>query len=155
VTCTGIFTGTAKDLVVPSSQVCTLSGATITHDVTVQPDASLGAGAGTTIGHDLIATKPAELVAGYFGSLRVGHDLKISGTDATPSFPRVYAVCNTTIVHDLRITGTTADLIGLSVVDVADVLCSFYDPGAEPDSVGHDAVVTGNSAPNIDVGKVS
>jgi hypothetical protein len=159
VTCTGLFSGTAKDLVVPGGVTCVLVGATITHDVTVQPDGNLGAGGGTTIGHDLVATQADEIVAGNFGPLTVGHDLVISGIDASPTLIRGYEVCDTTINHDLKITGTLSDF-PMNVGDVGPgEFCSSRDPGAEPNTIGHDAVINGNTVtgfvPNIDVGNNS
>jgi hypothetical protein len=103
VTCTGPFTGAATDVVVPPNAFCDLEGATIQHDVVVQTNAVLQAN-NTTIGHDLTATKVITIQTGFSGPVNVGHDLTVSGSNA-PGFAG-HAVCDTTVGHDLRFTGT-------------------------------------------------
>jgi hypothetical protein len=60
VTCSGRFSGTARDLIAPNqlttgAKNCLLMGATITHDVIVEENGFVAA-ENTTIGHDLIAS---------------------------------------------------------------------------------------------------
>jgi hypothetical protein len=76
----GLFTGTAKDVVVPPGNACVIRGATVTHDVTVGKGASLGVD-NSSIGHDVKANGAALFeVIGFTGRISVGHDVVITGT---------------------------------------------------------------------------
>jgi hypothetical protein len=165
-TCTGVFTGTAGDLIVPAGTLCDVSGATISHDINVQANASLFI-ANSTVGHDISGNKAGEIVtgrttSGEVGPVKVDHDVTNNGAAASApgDFPRANSVCSTTIGHDLSITGTVND----TVIVVGDVgpetsSCSFV--GLGPNSVGHDVVVAGNQVlglfgfNSIDVGNNS
>src|SRR5262245_32654851 len=83
VTCTDAFSGIARDLTVPSDYGCDLSGATITHDVIVQPFAG-AFGERLTVGHDFVASEPQTVQTAKIapdsprGPVRIGHDLEIA-----------------------------------------------------------------------------
>jgi hypothetical protein len=149
VTCSGVFTGTAKDLTVPPGGFCVLDGATVTHDVIVQTDAFFGA-ENSSIGHDVTATKAAAIALGYGGvtpgAVKVGHDVVINGSGPNGDF---YDVCDTTVGHDVRINGTT----GTEEVEIGDN-SAFCDLTSSPAStIGHDVVVTNNKPGTwVDVG---
>jgi hypothetical protein len=143
--CFGTFSGTAIDLVVPAGGSCALEGAKITHDVIVQTDAVFSA-EGTTIGHDLNATKPQSIALGFGGPVKIGHDALMTGADPNGKY---VDVCDTTIKHDLRITGLTNS----EEIEVGDLgeFCDGAD--SQPNTIGHDAVVNGNAfGTYIDVG---
>jgi hypothetical protein len=153
-TCSGTFAGTVADLAVAANGYCDLEGATITHDLSVGQNAILIA-SDTTIGHDLNASKPSSILTGFStiaplsgGSVRVGHDLIVSGSNA-PQFAGL-ALCDTVVGHDLRVTGTV--LTGVLVVgDTSQDFCSYSPSPA--DRVGHDLIVSNNFAYEfIDVG---
>ncbi len=135
VTCSGTFSGTAYDLIVPSGGAnCLLMGATIAHDVVVQENGFVNA-EGTTIGHDLIANKPQEVGTGVAndveGPVEVGHDVVISGplTDQFGNHTCCPGINDTSVGRDLRITDLLVD----------------FELTAHNDNVGRDLVVTGNS----------
>jgi hypothetical protein len=181
VTCTDAFSGTARDLRVPADNFCDLSGATITHDVIVEPfagvfaegltvgadvvlkgegdldlggaaighDVKTGFGASlhferTTIGHDLSASEPQTFQTGMIapdspgGPVRVGHDVEITGSPA--GFDFVFdGICNLTVGHDFRMTNRSVTLgVGLGGH------CAQF--GRPANTIGHDLIVTGNSA---------
>lgn len=139
--CTGLFAGTATDIIVPAGGFCVLEGATVKHDVTVMQDAVFFAD-NTTIGHDVIATAPQQFALGYGGvtpgPVTVGHDVVVRGSDAPNG---QYAdVCDTKIGHDLKMTG----LVVQEEVEVGDTEFCNLAP-APPVSVGHDATISGNT----------
>jgi hypothetical protein len=115
---------------------------TVGHDVITQTGASLHLG-NTTIGRDLIASKPGTVqtgeAGGESGPVKVGRDLVISGS---PSLPFVFdGICDLTVGRDLRMTARSVTL-GFSIGD--EEACAGN--GEPPVTVGHDLVVTGNSA---------
>lgn len=116
---------------------------TVGHDVRLT-----GSGGGlhlesVAIGHDLYAAKPQTIQTGHNspdtpgGPVNVGHDFTIVGS---PDLPFVFdGICNLTVGRDLRITDRTVDLgIGLGA------FCR--QNGEEPNVVGRDLVLTGDSA---------
>jgi hypothetical protein len=142
VVCSGKFSGTAENLVVPAGPNCRLQGATITHDVIVQENGSLNAES-TTIGHDLIATKPSVVVTGIAndvpGPVSVGHDVIVTGglTDQFGNHSCCIDFNSTSVGHDLRLTDLLVDFeIGAGLGP---------DPTLEGNSIGHDLVVSGNT----------
>jgi hypothetical protein len=139
VTCTGTFTGTAKNLTVTplADGGCGVAFATITNDVVIEPGGFLEI-ADTTIGHDLVASAPQQVVTNYaeifnpdyqevFGPTQVGHDVVISGS---PPNAFAHGICDLTVGHDLRVSST--------IVNFGFKVCG--------DTVGHDLVVSGNTA---------
>ena len=176
VTCTDSFAGTAYDLTVPADSDCELSGATIMHDLIEEPNAGVFAHDGVTVGHDAIMQARADieasdttigrdLVAGertsvhvdggvvigrdlaatkpgtvQVGSARVGRDLVINGSPAGPFV--FHDICDTTVGRDFRMTDTVVDF-GFTIGDTgANEGCD----GSQGNTIGHDLVVTGNSA---------
>lgn len=179
VTCSGLFSGTARDLVVPAGPNCLLQGATITHDVIIQENGFLNA-ASTTIGHDLIAYKPSQVGTGIVndvqGPVRVGHDIVLSGplTDQFGNHSCCPGFNDTTVGHDLRITDLLVDFelsagfeaFGLQGNSVGHdlvlsrnttglCLCGFGPISVGDNTVGHNLVVTDNTAPGGDFGWIS
>jgi hypothetical protein len=142
VVCSGKFSGTARNLIVPAGPNCKLQGATITHDVIVEENGFLNA-ASTTIGHDLIATKPAVVGTGNVndvpGPVSVGHDVIVTGglTDQFGNHSCCIDFSDTEVGHDLRLMDLLVDFeidVGLGP-----------DPTVEGNTIGHDLVVSGNA----------
>jgi hypothetical protein len=171
VICSGLFSGTARDLIVPVGPNCLLQNATITHDVVVEENGFLNA-ASTTIGHDLIATKPQQVGTGVVtdvpGPVRVGHDIVISGpwTDQFGNHTCCPNINDATVGHDVRITDLLVDFeltvqgdsIGHDLVlsrNTTGLCCGFGPIWVGDNAVGHDLVVTDNTAPGGDVGWIS
>ena len=99
-TCNGTFSGTGKDVVVPSGATCVLMhGTAITHDLTVSPGGTLIDSA-VTVGHDLVAHSPAGI---SIDGGSVGHDLRIEGLSGSAGAQN--RICNTTVGHDLVVAG--------------------------------------------------
>ena len=122
-TCNGTFSGTGKDVVVPSGATCVLvHGTAITHDLTVSPGGTL-IDAAVTVGHDLVAHSPAGI---SIDGGSVGHDLRIEGLRGSAGVQS--RICNTTVGHDLVVEGS-ANAVSLA-----------------GNSVGHDLRVDGATA---------
>jgi outer membrane biosynthesis protein TonB len=122
-TCNGTFSGTGKDVVVPSGATCVLvHGTAITHDLTVSPGGTLIDPA-VTVGHDLVAHSPAGI---SIDGGSVGHDLRIEGLSGSAGVQN--RICNTTVGHDLVVEGN-ANAVALA-----------------GNSVGHDLRVGGATA---------
>jgi hypothetical protein len=164
--CSGTFSGTASDLIVPANGFCILDGATITHDVVVESNGFMMA-ANTTIGHDLAASKPQQVWTGFTddggGPVKVGHDIVISGllTDQFGNHTCCPGINDTSVGHDLRVTGVLVDFeLGVHNDDVGhDLVVSGNTTGLWIDvgdnSVGHDLVVSGNTAVGLGFGWIS
>src|SRR5207244_10671022 len=79
-TCNGTYSGTGKNVVVPSGATCVLTqGTAITHDLTVSPGGTLIDPA-VTVGHDLGAHSPAGI---SIDRDSVGHNLRVEGLRRT------------------------------------------------------------------------
>jgi len=151
--CTGSFTGTTKDLVVPAGGFCIVDSATIQHDLTIGQNADVAI-ENTTIGHDLSATAPQAIITGWGGGnpgpVRVGHDLTINGSDAPNGIG--YDLCDTTVDHDLQVTNTVIPF-EIFIGDKGGTGFDFCEPAlSTSDHVGHDLVVANNRTGRIDVG---
>ena len=168
VRCSGTFSGTATNVIVPAGQSCLIDNAIITHDVVAEPDASVAV-VNSSIGHDLSADHPALVETGFQsgvppfvnttpGPVQIGHDLSISGsagaTDANP--PVGFDICDTTIDHDLTISGANVP----NEIQVGDKgtgpdfeYCQFA--AAAPNTVRHDLTVVNNQVGRIDIGNNS
>lgn len=99
----------------------------------------------TTIGHDLVAVEPQSIQTGRNGPdtpggpVDVGHDVSISGTPADGEF--VFdGICNLHVGHDLSVENRTVSL-GFGIESSP---CPLQ--GEPPNTVGHDLIVTGNTA---------
>jgi hypothetical protein len=127
--CNGTFSGTGKDVTVPSGATCILArGTTVAHDLTVEPGGTLIA-AGVTVGHDLRASNPAGIA---ISGDRVGHDLRVDGISGSATGGRNY-ISGSSVGHDMVVQG------GLGSAG------PFAVGGADGgNSVGHDLVVAGN-----------
>ena len=119
---------------------------TIGRDLITQTAASLHLGKNTTIGRDLVASQPGTVQTGNAcvvecesGPVKVGRDVLINGS---PALPFVFdGICDMTVGRDFRMTGRSVTL-GFSIGD--EEACASN--GEPPVTVGHDLVVTGNSA---------
>jgi hypothetical protein len=127
--------------------------------VNVGNDYLLSDGAGThmertTIGHDFVAVAPQTVQTGRDGPdtpggpVNVGHDVSISGT---PDEPFVFdGMCDLHVSHDMRITNRSVNL----GIGVAGFGCHVF--GGQPgNTIGHDLIVTGNTAEVSDFGTPS
>jgi hypothetical protein len=119
-----------------------VGGATIGHDVNAGPGSSIHLER-TTIGHDLTALQPDTVQSGHNapdspgGPVRVGHDVLISGSsDSDFVFD---GICSMTVGHDFRLTNRSVTF-GIGLGDN----CVFF--GEQGNTIGHDLIVTGNSA---------
>jgi hypothetical protein len=112
-------------------------GATrIGHNLSAGTNASLHI-ENTTIRHDLLAYQPGTLQT---GALRVGHDLSVEGTPPGNEF--VFdSACGATVGHDLRFANRSVTL-GFTIGD--EEACANNGQGMN--TIGHDLVVSGNSA---------
>src|SRR4051794_28279852 len=75
---TNAFTGTARDLIVPTGGYCAVTGATITHDL-IQRDHAGAALSETSVGHDVRFQTDAG--AGITNST-IGHDIVAAGDES-------------------------------------------------------------------------
>jgi hypothetical protein len=118
--------------------------------VKIGRDYFLSDGAGThmertLIGHDFVANDPSTVQTGKIapdspgGPVSVGHDALISGSPADNPF--VFdGICNLSVGHDMRVTNRTVTL-GFGIAS------SGCKPNGVPENmIGHDLVVTGNTA---------
>ena len=121
-----------------------LSRTSVAHDLDAAgPDAGLHLEL-TTIGHDLTANEPVTVQTGRNGpnspggAVSVGHDVSIDGFPEDEDF--VFdGICSLTVGHDLRYTNRSVTLgLGLGTFCAAQ--------GKQPNTIGHDLVVTGNTA---------
>ena len=122
-----------------------LGGVKIGHDYLL----SDGAGTHmerTTIGHDFVATAPSTVQTGRIapdspgGPVTVGHDVLISGSPAENPF--VFdGICDLTAGHDMRVTNRSVTL-GFGIASAG---CTSF-LGLPGNTIGHDLVVTGNTA---------
>jgi hypothetical protein len=129
--CNGTFSGTGKDVVVPSGATCVLAhGTAVTHDLTVSPGGTLIDPA-VTVGHDLVAHSPAGI---SIDGGSVGHDLRIEGLSGSAGVQS--RICDATVGHDLVVRGGLASAGRFAVGD------GCPDGG---NTVGHDLVVAGNA----------
>src|SRR5579884_3006989 len=132
VQCTGAFSGTARDLIVPANTQCIVDGATITHDLIVEQNGALAV-ENTTIGHDLTAHQAQNIETGFGGGnpgpVTVGHDVRIQGSDAPSGI--AYDVCDTSIKHDLQISQTNVQF-EIEVGDKGTQLDEFCALSASP-----------------------
>ena len=174
VVCSGTFFGTAKNLIVKDQLAngnCYVDGATITHDLIVEENGFVNV-FNTTIGHDLNATKPQVVVTGFTedggGPVSVGHDVVLNGplTDPFGNHSCCLDVNDLTAGHDIRITNLLADFeIGVNDDDAGPdvvvsgnttgICCGFGPIIVGDNNVGHNLVVTNNTAPGGDFGWIT
>lgn len=119
--------------------------------VKIGNDYLLADGAGTQmerteIGHDFVATEPSTVQTGKIapdspgGPVTVGHDVLISGSPADNPF--VFdGMCDLHVGHDMRVTNRSVTL-GFGIASFG---CIAF-VGLPGNTIGHDLVVTGNTA---------
>ena len=178
---TFVFTGTARDLIVPEGGGCDVLGATITRDLILRPQAGafafettiardvivgtdseiyvveteighdlLGLTASklrleqATIGRDLVAQEPQTVQTGHVapetlgGPVRVGRNVLINGSPE--GFPFVYdGICELTVGRDFTFASRAVTL-GSGIGD------NCARNGLDANTIGHDLIVTDNSA---------
>jgi hypothetical protein len=100
----------------------------------------------TTIGHDFLATDPSTVQTGKVdrdspgGPVTVGHDMLLSGQPADNPF--VFdGMCDLHVGHDMRVTNRSVTL-GFGIASFG---CIVFI-GLPGNTIGHDLVVTGNTA---------
>jgi hypothetical protein len=130
----------------------TLGNSTVGHDVKVGFNGFLGAGL-STIGHDLIATHADGIQIsstgpppdGISGRVTVGHDVVVNGSPGPPD-PGAFvfdSLCDLGVGNDLRMTNRWVTL-GFSIGDSTPPFSACI--GDQPVTVGHDLVVTNDTA---------
>ena len=133
--CEGPFGGEAQNILVPEGKTCTLEGtAVVVQSVTVAKGASL-IDEGASIGQDLKANNPAGIRIGAAKQSTIGHDVKISGLTGSIG-GKDNTVCNAKIGHDLHLEHSAATAAALVVGDPPDCTAG--------DTVGHDIHVQEN-----------
>jgi hypothetical protein len=151
------------DLIVQSEAGVETSQVTVGNDVNVQDDAeadlsqttvghdlNASGPAGnlhlelTTIDHDLVASKPVTVQTSRNGPgspggpVSVGHDFVVNGSPDGEDF--VFdGICSLTVGHDLRFTNRSVTL-GIAFGG------QCAGQGKLPNTIGHDLVITGNTA---------
>jgi hypothetical protein len=100
----------------------------------------------TTIGHDFVATDPSTVQTGKVdpdspgGPVTVAHDMLLSGQPADNPF--VFdGMCDLHVGHDMRVTNRSVTL-GFGIASFGCI--AFL--GLPGNTIGHDLVVTGNTA---------
>lgn len=140
------------DMTLGNDSGATLGNSTVGHDVKVGFNGFFGSGA-ATIGHDLIATHAGSLQLGstgpppdgISGRTTVGHDFVVNGSPGAPD-PGAFvfdSLCNLGVGNDLVVTNRWVTL-GFSIGDSTPPFSPCID--SQPDSVGHDLVVTNDRA---------
>jgi hypothetical protein len=145
------FTGTARNLIVPSGGECTVANATITHDL-VLGSSRLNIAA-ATIGHDVRGSQPRSIqTSGVFtpedetvlGPVDVNHDVLLEGSPG-PIF--AHDLCDLHVGHDFVVSGQQLNF-GMSIGDTdSDEGCSLAaGTTGSSNTIGHDLVITDNAA---------
>jgi len=100
----------------------------------------------TTVGHDFVATDPSTVQTGKVdpdspgGPVTVAHDMLLSGQPADNPF--VFdGMCDLRVGHDMRVTNRSVTL-GFGIASFG---CIAFE-GLPGNTIGHDLVVTGNTA---------
>jgi hypothetical protein len=125
VICTDAFSGTARNVTVPSDNFCDLSGARITGNVVIDERSGVFA-EGLTVGHDVILQGEGDL---EIGAATIAHDV-------IAKFAAGMHLERTTIQHDLRASQPQTVQTGHNAPD---------SPGG-PVRVGHDVEISGSPA---------
>jgi carbonic anhydrase/acetyltransferase-like protein (isoleucine patch superfamily) len=131
-----------RDAILQTNAGADFASASIGRDLTMQ----FGAGvhlANAGIGRDLLASTPQTVQTGEagdeLGPLKIGRDLVMSGSTGRPfTFD---SICSATVGHDVRVTDRSVT-VGFSIGD--EEACAGN--GLGPNTIGHDLIVTGDSA---------
>lgn len=91
VKCTGLFNGTADNLVVPKNATCTLMGATVNGNIQILRGGALSTGAHAQFG-SLQAVNPRWM---QIEDASVGGSIQITGTSSTPGLGLMNTICRT------------------------------------------------------------
>lgn len=163
VTCTtdpdvgfGTVTGNVQhDVIVPPNQVCDINNANVGHDVVLKHDAYVGISS-TTIGHDIDGDKVSTLELGNtepgLGPVHVGNDITLKGKQNNTNFPNGYTICDTTVAHDITITGTETPF-GTVIGDKGTGPEDFCADAQQPlVTVGRDIIIKDNVFGRLDIG---
>jgi hypothetical protein len=147
------FTGTADNLTVPAGGFCTVTGATILHDL-IQLDEAGAEVTGTSVGHDVVF---GDFAGADILRTTIGHDVIAAGTDSGAG------ITDSSIGHDFVGRGeeSGADILRSTIGH--DMKLFGLGGGAHLESVtiGHDffaskpqTVQTGHNAPDTPGGPV-
>lgn len=130
----------------------TLGNSTVGHDVKVGFGGFFGAGL-ATIGHDLIATHAGSIQIsstgpppdGIAGRVTVDHDVVINGSPGPPDPGNFVfdSLCDLSVGNDLLMTNRWVTL-GFTIGDTTAPFSACI--GNQPDTVGHDLIVTNDQA---------
>jgi hypothetical protein len=140
------------DMTLGQEAGATLGNSSVGHDVKVGLNGFFGSGL-ATIGNDLIATHPGSIQIsstgpppdGISGRTTVGHDVVINGSPGPPdSGAFVFdSLCDLGVGHDLVMENRWVTL-GFTIGDETAPFSACI--GTQPDTVGHNLVVTNNKA---------
>jgi hypothetical protein len=141
------------DMTLGNDAGATLGNSSVGHDVKVGFNGFFGSGP-ATIGHDLIATHPGSIQIsgtgpppdGTSGRTTVGHDVIINGSPG-PQDPGNFifdSLCNLAVGNDLVMENRWVTL-GFTIGD-STPLSACTDTADQPVTVGHDLVVTNDTA---------
>src|SRR5262245_26449935 len=154
VTCQGVFSGIAHDLIVPTGTECLVTGATITHDLVVRD----GGGAGvfdTSVGNDVLFQEEA---GAFIEHTTIAHDVVAGGTDSGAD------LIDSSVGHDFVGRGENSGTNVLRSTIGHDLLLlgALGNTHLESVTIGHDffaakpqTVQTGHNSPNTPGGTVS
>ncbi|HEU5212622.1 MAG TPA: hypothetical protein VFU10_07615 [Gaiellaceae bacterium] len=138
----GLGLTVGRDVVVHRDSGIFLAVATIGHDLIAEEAAEMHLER-TTIGHDLSASQPQTVQTGHVapetagGPVFVGHDVTIDGS---PDLPFVFdGICDLHVGYDFSVTNRSVTL-GFGIGNI----CAGN--GLPSNTIGHDMVVTGNTA---------
>jgi hypothetical protein len=155
----GEVTGSVKhDVIVPANQVCSINNAKVGHDVILEAGSFVGISS-STIKHSVIGKEVSTLETGNVGPnagpVSVGHDIELTGIQSNAEHANGYVICDTTIKHDLLISGTSTPF-GTIIGDTGTASNEFCTGGpmvpTPQDMIGHNLVIKNNVFGRLDVG---
>jgi acetyltransferase-like isoleucine patch superfamily enzyme len=140
------------DMTLGNDSGATLGNSSVGDDVKVGFNGFFGSGL-ATVGHDLIATHAGSIQIGstgpppdgFSGRTTVGHDVVVNGSPGPPD-PGAFvfdSLCDLGVGNDLVMKNRWVTL-GFTIGDETAPFSACI--GTQPDSVGHDVVVTNNKA---------
>jgi hypothetical protein len=127
---TFLFTGTARDLIVPENGFCEVTGATITHNV-IQRDFAGAEISETSVGNDIVF---ADFAGADISKTTIGHDIVAAGTDSGAG------ITDSSIGHDFVGQGeeSGADILRTTIGNDMQLLGLGGGTHLESVTIGHD-----------------
>ena len=159
----GEITGSVPhDVIVPAGSACDIHVAMIGHDVIIGQNTYVGISS-TTVGHDITGNGVSTFETANFapdpGPVYVGHDITLTGKQNNPDYANGYTICDTTVQHDITISGTSTpytteigDNAAVAGEGTEEFCAGGPDTGNPADFIGHDLVITNNVFGRLDVG---